>query len=65
MEKLKYIHRNPATRGLAAEPQDWPWSSFRHYATGVRGTVEIESQWTAFKRGNRLPEEFRDQRVAG
>ena len=29
---------------------------FRHYATGVRGTVEIESQSTAFGRGNQLPE---------
>jgi hypothetical protein len=25
-------------------------SSFRHYATGETGVVEIESQWTARKR---------------
>lgn len=49
-EKLRYIHRNPVVRGLAAKPEDWPWSSFRHYATGVEGTVEIESFWTGWKR---------------
>ena len=49
-EKLRYMHRNPVKRGLVARPEDWPWSSFRHYATGVEGTVEIESMWTARKR---------------
>jgi putative transposase len=49
-EKLRYIHRNPVQRGLCAHPQDWEWSSFRHYATGTEGRVEIESQWTAAKR---------------
>lgn len=28
----------------------WEWSSFRHYATGCEGRVEIESEWTARKR---------------
>jgi putative transposase len=46
-EKLRYLHRNPVRRGLVAKPEDWPWSSFRHYATGEMGTVEIESRWTA------------------
>jgi len=53
---IRYIHRNPVSRGLVAIPEDWPWSSYRHYATGLRGPVEIESHWTAFRRGNRLPE---------
>jgi len=35
---------------LAARREDSPWSSFRHYATGETGLVEIESQWTARKR---------------
>jgi putative transposase len=47
VEKLRYIHRNPVKRGLVARPEDWRWSSFRHYATGERGAVEIESFWTA------------------
>ena len=55
VEKLRYMHRNPVKRGSVAEPGDWPWSSFRHYATGHRGTIEIESHWTAFQRGNQLP----------
>ena len=47
---LKYMHRNPVVRGLVARPEDWPWSSFRHYAMGEIGTVEIESEWTARRR---------------
>jgi len=50
VEKLRYIHRNPVNRGLATRSEDWPWSSFFHYATGVQGVVEIESEWTARKR---------------
>jgi len=50
IEKLRYIHRNPVKRGLVQSPEDWAWSSFRHYASGVEGVVEIESQWTARKR---------------
>jgi putative transposase len=44
VEKLRYIHRNPVKRGLAGKPEDWRWSSYRHYQTGMRGTVEIESE---------------------
>ena len=50
VEKLRYIHRNPVTRGLVARPEDWVWSSFLHYANGEVGRVEIESQWTARRR---------------
>jgi len=59
VEKLRYIHRNPVRRGLVAKPEDWTWSSFRHYQTGMRGTVEIESEWTARERGWQLPEWMR------
>ena len=48
--KLRYIHRNPVKRGLCAEPSDWPWSSYRHYATVEIAGVEIESEWTAIRR---------------
>jgi hypothetical protein len=34
-------------------------SSFRHYQTGMRGAVEIESEWTARARGWQLPEWMR------
>jgi putative transposase len=55
VDKLRYIHRNPVKRGLCARPEDWQWSSFRHYATGEDCGVEIESQWTANKRSGRKP----------
>jgi putative transposase len=60
VEKLRYIHRNPVRRGLVAKPEDWQWSSFRHYATGAAGAVEIESEWTAQKRGWQLPDWMRE-----
>jgi len=47
----RYIHRNPVKRGLVESPEQWAWSSFRHYISGVEGMVEIESQWTA-RKGN-------------
>ena len=50
IEKLRYIHRNPVARGLVYGPEDWQWSSFRHYLTGERGVVEIESSWTIGRR---------------
>jgi hypothetical protein len=50
VEKLCYIHRNPVKRGLCERPEDWEWSSFRQYATGCEGRVEIECEWTARRR---------------
>ena len=50
IEKRKYIHRNPVHRGLVEKPEDWPWSSYRHYALGESGTVQIESPVAAWKR---------------
>jgi putative transposase len=67
-EKLKYLHRNPVARGLVAKPEDWKWSSFRHYAAGDAGAVEIESFWTAWRREHRghLPaEELVSMRKSG
>jgi putative transposase len=58
MEKVRYIHRNPVKRGLSGRPEDWPWSSFLHYAIGYEGRVEIECEWTARRReraAGRLP----------
>lgn len=50
VQKLRYIHRNPVRRRLVQRPEDWKWSSFLHYATGVEGVVEIESEWAVRKR---------------
>jgi putative transposase len=51
-EKLQYMHRNPVTASLCLNPEDWPWSSYRHWLTGERGQIEIESHWTWSKREN-------------
>lgn len=50
IEKLRYMHRNPVKRGLVARPEDWLWSSFRHYVSGYEGAVEVESRWTERRR---------------
>jgi len=55
VEKLRYIHRNPVARGLCARPEDWPWSSFRHYLTAEMSAVQIESEWTVMRREGREP----------
>jgi len=50
IEKLRYMHRNPVKRGLVENPEDWPWSSYRHWLSGDTAQVEIESHWTWTKR---------------
>ncbi|HWB32967.1 MAG TPA: transposase [Acidobacteriaceae bacterium] len=52
VEKLRYIHRNPVAEGLVEKPEDWPWSSYRHWLTGESGRVQIESHWTWDSRKN-------------
>jgi putative transposase len=47
VEKLRYMHRNPVTRGLALEPQQWRWSSFRYYAYDEAGPVLVNEQQKA------------------
>ena len=41
VEKLRYMHRNPVKRGLVQEPEQWEWSSYRHYAFGENGPVLV------------------------
>ncbi len=43
-EKVDYIHFNPVHRGLVEEPQDWRWSSYRHYDTGAQYAVTMTSR---------------------
>jgi REP element-mobilizing transposase RayT len=45
IEKLRYMHRNPVKRGLCAQPEDWPWSSFRHYRFGEERAVKVDTGW--------------------
>jgi putative transposase len=41
IEKLRYIYRNPVTRGLVASPEQWRCSSYRWYRCGEQGPVRI------------------------
>ena len=41
VQKLRYMHRNPVVRGLVLEPEQWRWSSYRHYAYGESGAVLV------------------------
>jgi hypothetical protein len=40
MERVRR-HRNPVVRGLVLAPEQWNWSSYRHYAFGERGPVLV------------------------
>ncbi len=46
LEKRRYIHRKPYTRGLVVHPRDWLGSSYRHWAQGDAGGVQVASTWT-------------------
>ena len=39
------MHRNPVKRGLVELPEQWPWSSFRHYLLGEAGLVQVNVGW--------------------
>jgi putative transposase len=40
-EKLRYMHRNPVTRGLVESPEQWRWRSYWYYSLGEKGPVKI------------------------
>lgn len=56
VEKLRYMHRNPVKRGLVLEPDQWAWSSFRHYAEGSRGPVLVNESRKAELRVRESPD---------
>jgi putative transposase len=41
LEKLHYIHQKPVKRGLVLAPEQWNWSSSRHYLCDERGPVLV------------------------
>ena len=41
VEKLKYMHRNPLKRGIVSNPEDWRWSTYRHYLLNEPTPVQI------------------------
>jgi putative transposase len=42
-EKLDYMHLNPVRAALVERPEDWRWSSARHYLQGA--SVGIPVRW--------------------
>jgi putative transposase len=42
IEKINYCHKNPVTRGLVNDPEDWKWSSYRWYEGMDDVAIEIE-----------------------
>ena len=52
-EKLHYMHQNPVVRGLVHQPEDWPWSSFRFYASKENGIIRL-NDWSAWENKIRL-----------
>ncbi len=56
MEKLHYMHRNPVQRGLVLEPEQWRWSSFRHYAYDERGPVLVDEPLRAAMKVRDIPQ---------
>jgi putative transposase len=41
IQKLRYIPRNPVKRWMVLEPDQWAWSSYRHYVYGKAGLVLV------------------------
>ena len=45
VEKLRYMHRNPVKRRLVTSPEQWRWSSYRHYWLDEPGLVQVHVGW--------------------
>jgi putative transposase len=41
-EKLAYMHNNPVTKGMVAQPEEWPYGSARFYMLGQSVGLPIE-----------------------
>ena len=54
VEKLRYMHRNPVKRGLVLAPEQWRWSSYRHYAYGEAGLVVVNEPQRAEMRVRKI-----------
>jgi len=66
LEKLRYMHRNPVQRGLVLEPEQWAWSSSRHYAYDEAGPVLVSEQQRAeLKVGSLCGRARKGNRMAG
>lgn len=46
VELHRYIVLNPVRAGLVAQPEDWPWSSYRATCGGARVPPWLDVKWT-------------------
>ena len=53
--KLRYLHRNPAKRGLVTNPADWTWSSFLSLRPAGSGTGGDRVGVDRFRSANQDP----------
>jgi putative transposase len=44
-EKLRYLYRNPVTRGLVSTPAEYPWSSFQTSPPASKAPSKSPSKW--------------------
>ena len=44
LEKLNYVHANPAIRGLVEHPKDWRWSSWGSYWGAENALISIDAE---------------------
>jgi len=43
-EKIRYCHNNPVKRGLVERAEDWEWSSYRAYITGLDEPIALDRE---------------------
>jgi hypothetical protein len=44
-QKMNYMHMNPVRAGIAANAEDYPYSSYRNYYLHDDQLIEIVSKW--------------------
>ena len=50
IQKIEYCHLNPVRKGLATEPEDWPYSSARNYAGRLDTVIPVDTEWKCLVR---------------
>ena len=42
LELTRYVVLNPLRAGMATQPEDWPWSSYRYYEFGDESVMNMD-----------------------
>jgi hypothetical protein len=42
---IRYVHLNPASKGLCSDMIDYRWSSARAVLFGEQGEIEVDGSW--------------------